>query len=198
MQTDPPATRTRRRLAAGLLLGFALLIASGLATARESGRFDVRSANTRLQDGVHFLTARVDLRLSDEALEALESGVELTVEMQIEVSRNRNLLPDTQIADLSQSYLLSYQPLSQRYLVKNVNSGEQSSHATLFAALNEIGRISTLPLIDDALLRPNGRYDVRMRAVLDRNTLPGPLRLFVFWGDSFRLESEWYTWSLKG
>jgi len=180
------------------LLGFALLIGNGHLTAKESGRFDVRSANTRLQDGVYFLTARVDLRLSDEALEALESGVELTVEMQIEVSRNRNLLPDTQVADLSQSYLLSYQPLSQRYLVKNVNSGEQSSHATLFAALSEIGRISTLPLIDDALLRPNGRYDVRMRAVLDRNTLPGPLRLFVFWGDSFRLESEWYTWSLRG
>ena len=196
MQLNPSATRIRRFIAGGLLLCVALSLAVGSALAR-GGKFDVRSANTGLQDGVYYLTARVDLRLSDEALEALESGVELTVEMQIEVSRNRNLLPDTQVADLSQSYLLSYQPLSQRYLVKNVNSGEQSSHATLFAALSEIGRISTLPVIDESLLRPRGRYEIRMRAVLDRNTLPGPLRLFVFWGDSFRLESEWYTWSLR-
>ena len=196
MHRKPSAIRDRRPVAGCLLLCLSLLLSTGAALA-ETGRFDVRSANTRLQDGVHFLTARVDLRLSDEALEALDSGVELTVEMQIEVSRNRNLLPDTQVADLSQSYLLSYQPLSQRYLVKNVNSGEQSSHATLFAALSEIGRISTLPVIDDALLRPTGRYEIRMRAVLARNTLPGPLRLFVFWGDSFRLESEWYTWSLR-
>ena len=196
MHRNPSAFRDRRYSAGSLLLCLTLLLNTGAALAK-GDKFDVRSANTRLQDGVHYLSARVDLRLSDEALEALESGVELTVEMQIEVSRNRNLLPDTQVADLSQSYLLSYQPLSQRYLVKNVNSGEQSSHATLFAALSEIGRISTLPVIDDALLRPKGRYEIRMRAVLDRNTLPGPLRLFVFWGDSFRLESEWYTWSLR-
>lgn len=196
MHRNSSATRDRRPLAGGLLLCLTLLLSSSGALAK-AGKFDVRSANTRLQDGVHYLSARVELRMSDEALQALESGVELTVELQIEVSRNRNLLPDTQVADLSQSYLLSYQPLSQRYLVKNVNSGEQSSHATLFAALSEIGRINTLPVIDDALLRPSGRYEIRMRAVLDRNTLPGPLRLFVFWGDSFRLESEWYTWSLR-
>jgi len=196
MQLNPSAIRNRRQFAGCLLLCLALFVSGGPLLAK-SGRFDVRSANAGLQDGVYYLTARVDLRLSDEALEALESGVELAVEMQIEVNRNRNLLPDNQVAELSQSYLLSYQPLSQRYLVKNVNSGEQSSHATLFAALSEIGRISTLPVIDEALLRPKGRYEIRMRAVLDRNTLPGPLRLFVFWGDSFRLESEWYTWSLR-
>jgi hypothetical protein len=196
MQLNPSAILTRRHFTGCLLLCCALLVTGGPLLAK-GGKFDVRSANTGLQDGVYYLAARVDLRLSDEALEALESGVELTVEMQIEVNRNRNLLPDNQVAELSQSYLLRYQPLSQRYLVKNVNSGEQSSHATLFAALSEIGRISTLPVIDEALLKPKGRYEIRMRAVLDRNTLPGPLRLFVFWGDSFRLESEWYTWSLR-
>ena len=107
----------------------------------EDGKFDVRSAATRLQDDVYYLTARLDLRFSEEALEALESGVPLTIEMQIKLTRQR-FLPDPEIANLRQSYLLRFQPLSQRYLVKNINSGEQSSHATLFAALNDIGRIT--------------------------------------------------------
>ena len=185
-----------RRLAPWLAwLSLLCLPWPGLA---EDGRFDVRSAGTRLQDGVYFLTARVDLRLSDQALKALSSGVPLTIEMQIDVFRQRGFLPDPQVANLRQAYLLSYQPLSERYVVKYLNSGEQSSHATLFSALNDIGRISALPVLDEALLSQGDSYEIRMRAVLDQNTLPGPLRMLAFWGDSFRLESEWYTWTLKG
>lgn len=190
-----PASKFTRLVPWLALLSLLLL---PLPCVAEDGRFDVRSAGTRLQDGVYFLTARVDLRLSERALEALKSGVPLTIEMQIDVFRQRGFLPDPEIANLRQAYLLSYQPLSERYLVKYLNSGEQSSHATLFSALSEIGRISALPVLDEALLSPSGTYEIRMRAVLDQNTLPGPLRLLAFWGDSFRLESEWYTWTLKG
>jgi hypothetical protein len=196
MQPTFAATRPIQHRAVWLVLCAAVLLFVHAAQAEE-GKFDIRSAATRLQDDVYYLTARVDLRLSDEALEALESGVPLTIEMQINVTRQRSFLPDPEIANLRQSYLLSFQPLSQRYLVKNINSGEQSSHATLFAALNNIGRISTLPVIDAALLQQKNRYEIRMRAVLDQNTLPGPLRLIAFWGDSFRLESEWYSWMLR-
>ncbi len=196
MQQTFAATRPIEHRPGWLLLCLAVLLFLNAAKA-EDGKFDIRSAATRLQNDVYYLTARADLRLSDEALEALESGVPLTIEMQINVSRQRSFLPDPEIATLRQSYLLRFQPLSQRYLVKNINSGEQSSHATLFAALNDIGRISTLPVIDAALLQPKNRYEMRMRAVLDQNTLPGPLRLIAFWGDSFRLESEWYSWMLR-
>jgi hypothetical protein len=180
----------------GLLLAACCLLAASVAAA-QAGRFDIRSAASRLQDGVYFLSARVDYRLSEQALEALESGVSLTVELQIQVFRLRRFLPDAEAAELEQSYQLSYQPLSRRYVIRNLNSGEQSTHATLFSALNDMGRVNDLPIIDESLLEPDARYEIRLRAVLDQNTLPGPLRLLAFWGDSFRLESEWYTWSLR-
>ncbi len=179
------------------LLRLLLLAVLPAISVSANERFDVRSAATQLQNGVYYLTARVDLPLSEEALEALESGLELTIQMQMEVFRQRNFLPDPEIANLRQDYVLSYQPLSERYLVNNKNSGEQSSHATLFAALNNLGRISALPVIDAALLEADSRYEIRMRVVLDQNTLPGPLRLLAFWGNSFRLQSEWYAWMLK-
>jgi hypothetical protein len=178
-----------------LILVWKSLLA-GTALAQE-GRFEVRSAGSRLASGVYYVTARIDYRLSDDALAALDSGVDLTFDVQIEVIRERRFWPDAIAASLQQSYVLSYQPLSERYLLMNLNSGEQTSHATLFAALTDLGRITELPLIDAALLDEDSRYQARLRTVLDQDTLPGPLRLLAFWGSGFRLESEWYGWTLS-
>lgn len=168
----------------------------GTASAQD-GSFEVRSASSRLYDGVYFATARIDYRLSDDALEALDSGVALTVQLQIELTRKRRFWTDPQVARLSQDYSLSFQPLSDRYVVKNLNSGEQDSFATLFSALNNMGRIVDLPIIDAALLSPDSKYEIALRAVLDQNTLPGPLRLIAFWSSGFRLASDWYVWKLN-
>ena len=187
----------RRRFAATLFTVVMLAVAvRPESVMAQKGRFEVRSAASRLSEGVHLVTARIDYRLSDDALAALESGVTLTIQVQIEVIRRRNFRPDGVVATLKQDYELSYQPLSERFLVRNLNSGDQASFATLFSALNTMGRIVELPVIDDALLDPDGRYDIRLRAVLDQNTLPGPLRLIAFWSEGFRLESDWYTWQL--
>jgi len=185
-------------LRAGLIAG-CLIVSTGLlrTASAQDGSFEVRSASSRLYDGVYFATARIDYRLSDDALEALDSGVALTVQLQIELTRKRRFWLDAGIATLRQDYSLSFQPLSDRYVVKNLNSGEQDSFATLFSALNNMGRVVDLPVIDASLLNPDANYEISLRAVLDQNTLPGPLRLIAFWSSGFRLESDWYVWRLN-
>lgn len=191
----PDACRRYPFFGVGVLL-VALAFATSVAFAKGEP-FEVRSATSRLSDGVYFVTARIEYRLSDEALEALESGVVLPIQLQIEVSRVRRLWVDQKVATLKQDYKLSFQPLSERYVIKNVNSGEQESFATLFSALNNLGRVVDLPLIDAALLDSRARHEVTLRVVLDQNTLPGPLRVIAFWSDGFRLESDWKTWTLS-
>lgn len=176
-----------------LLVGFAPL---GVAHAKGQP-FEIRSADTRLYQGVWFANALIDFRLSEDALAALDSGVALTIELQIRLDRVRRFWFDKEIATLQQRFELSYQPLSERYVVRNLNSGEQDSFATLFSALNSMGRIVDLPIIDASLLDADEQYEISMRAVLDQNALPGPLRVFVFWSSGFRLESDWYVWMLN-
>ncbi len=159
--------------------------------------FEVRSADSRLYQGVWFANALIDFRLSEEALDALDNGVALTIELQIHLDRVRRFWVDKEIATLEQRLELSYQPLSERYVVRNLNSGEHDSFATLFSALNSMGRIVDLPIIDASLLDGDERYEISIRAVLDQNTLPGPLRLLAFWSSGFRLESDWYVWMLN-
>lgn len=185
--------RARRRALVGLLALLSLVASPAEAKGKP---FEIRSASSQLTDGVWYATARIEYRLSDDALEALENGVTLTIQLQFEVNRIRRFWVDARVASLKQDYQLSYQPLSERYVIRNLNSGEQDSFATLFSALNNMGRVVDLPIIDASILDADGRYEIAMRAVLDQDTLPGPLRLIAFWSEGFRLVSDWYTWKL--
>ena len=179
----------------------AALLATGGVFAQEElereGYFEVRSAGTELVDGVHLLNARLQLVLSSEALRALSSGVPLTIELQIEIIRVRNWYLDEGEAQLAVRYELEYRPLSQRYIVRNLNSGDQDSFATLYSALNNLGRIQGLPLIDSSLLEARKNYRIRVRARLNTQQYPAPLRLLFFWRDQWQLESEWFEWLLE-
>jgi len=182
-----------------LVVVAALVVGTGLAqdNIEREGYFEVRSATTEVLSGVHTLDARLQLVLSTEALAALESGVTLTIELQMQVIRTRRWMVDDAEAELAVRYELEYRPVSQRYITKNLNSGEQDSFATLYSALNSLGRVQGLPVIDDALLLPNKKYRVRLRAMLNTQQYPATLRLLFFWRGQWQLQSEWFEWSLE-
>ena len=182
-----------------LVLSGLLAPGTGLAQGNieREGYFEVRSASTEIVDGVHTLDARLQLVLSSEALRALESGVTLTIELQLQVIRVRGLLPDDLEAELAIRHELQYSPVSQRYIIRNLNAGDQDSFATLYSALNSLGRVQRLPLIDDAVLDPDAEYRVRARAMLNMQQYPAALRILFFWRGQWQLESEWFEWSLE-
>jgi hypothetical protein len=199
MSDYPSKKKVRRSARALLAAAICVFAASGLAqdAIEREGYFEVRSASTSLSDGVYQLDARLQLVLSSEALDALDSGVPLTIELQLQVIRSRRLYPDATDAELTVRYELEYRPLSQRYIVRNLNSGDQDSFATLYSALNNLGRVQQLPVIDDALLLPDRPYRVRIRAMLQTQQYPAPLRILFFWRSQWQLQSEWYEWSLE-
>jgi hypothetical protein len=183
------------------LIGAAVVLLSGVVLAQSAveraGYFEVRSASTELVGGVHTLDARLQLVLSSEALNALNSGVPLTIELQMQVIRSRRFYLDALDAELAFRFELEYRPISQRYIVRNVNTGNQDSFATLYSALNNLGRVQRLPVVDESLLIPNRDYRVRLRALLATEQYSAPLRLLFFWRDEWQLKSEWYEWKLE-
>ena len=196
-----PSEMERLSLPGRALLVILAVLALSTGLAQESvereGYFEVRSASTRPINGVHTLDARLQLVLSSEALAALASGVTLSIELQIQVIRVRRFLIDDVEAELAIRYQLQYRPLSQRYIVRNLNSGNQDSFATLYSALNNLGRIQGLPVIDDALLSPDRPYRLRLRAMLNTQEYPLILRMLFFWRGQWQLQSEWFEWSLE-
>lgn len=198
------ATRPRRnggdrngiRSALALLGGVLLLCCCLTLPAHARGEFEVRSAYTSLKEGVVYLNAQIHYDLPDGAERALRSGVTLDLEIQVEVDRSRRFLPDRNVASLRQRFTLSYHALSERYVVRNVNSGEQRSFATLAGAREELGDLRDLPVIDKALLSDDVSYEMRIRAVLDRQRLPVPISTIASLFDDWRLASKWFIWRL--
>ncbi len=184
-------------LTSGLMTSLLLLPAEAQDRPDRAGYFEVRSASAALVEGVHELESRLQLVLSADALDALNSGVALRIELNLEVIRIRRFWPDTTGAELLVSYELEYRPLSQRYIVRNLNSGDQDSFATLYSALNNLGRIQALPVVDDSILEPDKTYRIRLRARLSTEQYPAPLRILFFWRDEWQLESEWFEWLLE-
>ena len=80
------------------------LLLTGTVTAQDEtireGYFEVRSASTTLVAGVHALDARLQLVLSNEALDALSNGVPLTIELQMQIIRARRMYFDAVDAEL--------------------------------------------------------------------------------------------------
>lgn len=176
------------------ILLLAGLLASVPAWARETRILDAR---TLLVDGVYRLGAHVDFDFNDTLNDALHNGVPLLIELRIEVLRDREWLWPEMIAELRQRFKLEFHALSRRYLVKNFSTGGQHSFATLEEALNYIGNVYDLPLIDAQLLSPDEAYLVRMRADIDVEALPTPVRLWAYLGSEWSLKSKWYEWRLQ-
>ena len=198
MSLKPARTKKTGVKHALLVLLAVSALGTGLAQDVErEGYFEVRSASTDLVDSVHKLDARLQLVLSSEALAALDSGVTLTIELQLQVIRSRRFLPDDVEAELALRYELEFSPVSQRYIVRNNNSGDQDSFATLYSALNSLGRVQGLPVIDNALLAAEAEYRVRLRAMLNTERYPAALRVLFFWRGEWQLQSEWLEWLLE-
>ena len=187
----PPATAVRLCWKLGLLLGLLWLTAPALAAD-----FRVVDAGTHLEKGVYLLSARLKLHFPDGPLEALQNGVSLTVDLDIQVFRQREWLWDEIAAQLQQRFRLEYHALSRQYVISNLNSGEIKSFSELKLAIDFLSRIERFPLLDASLLPPGGSYLVRLRATLDIEALPVPLQLVAYLSPEWRISSEWYTWPL--
>lgn len=187
----PRTALTISRLA---LILFASLL--GLQAHAQSGNVEIRSAESQLVDGVYQASTRIQFQLSERIEQALANGIGLQVTLSFEIDRVRRFLPDSQIAELRVVNLLRYNKVSERYLLRNENTGQQTSYATIFAALNALGRVDALPLVDAALLSDGRRYRARLRAEVEIADYPTSLRYLLFWRDDWRMSSDWFTWPL--
>ena len=174
-----------------------LLLASVIPTQSQAEGFKILSAETKLKEHVFHLDAKMDLKFSDDALDALRSGVPLIVLINIEVEKDRSWWWDETIAELEQGYLLLYHALSEKYIIHNLNSGAQQNFISLNTALSSLSNIRNFPLIDKNLLDEDDEYYVRLRTYLDIESLPAPMRPIAYISSQWQLESDWFSWPLK-
>ena len=180
-----------------LLLAAGGVAAPGAAAEIGEGEFIIREASdTRLND-VYYIDAQIDYGLNEEAVDALLNGVPLRFDVRVNVVERRRYFLDDTVHTVHSRNELSYHALTQRYVLRNTNSGAQTTFSTMAAALREMGNIERLPVLDAALLNERKRYRFELRTSLEVES-SGPLQVLtsLFWFNDWRIKSEWRRWAL--
>jgi hypothetical protein len=179
-------------LAGALLLTFSAALAFADAL---DGVLRVGSAYVNLDNGVIQLYARVQYPLNPAIREALQDGVTLTFDVEVKVDRVRHLWFNANVVDLTLRRELAYHVVTDRFVVRDVRSGDQKSFDTLKEALAYLGKVDGWPILVEPQL-DGGRYIISVRAGVRRGKLPASLRALLFWTDDWQRVSKWYSWSL--
>ncbi len=138
-----------------------------------------QSLNVRLQQ---------DLKISQQASEALEHGVSLSIRLEMELHNDNNMIV---VRRVTRYFQLRYLPLSERYQLLDEETGNLQVFSRLrhlFAAIGNLDvQLQTGPL-------PPGNYELRTRISLDESRLPSPMQLPAWFSSQWQHDSEWSTW----
>lgn len=173
------------------------LLAVPIPAGAQDDGFVVRTAFTELVDGNYQLYADIDYGLNERALEALENGVPLTFEVEILVLRFRRFMWNETVSEIKKQYQLVYHPLAESFSLRDLHADTQVTYRNFRAAVNELGQISGLPVIEEDALDADSPYQVRMRVRLLVESLPEPMRWLAYLFPHWRQASEWYAWVLR-
>lgn len=178
------------------LICLALLMFACSAFAADD-ELTIHGANIATQNGVYLLDTQLDFTLPKSAEKSVRDGVVMNLSLQIRFDHVRRMWLNENIAVLEQRYALIYHGVSERFLLRNVNSGAQTSYNNFADAIEALKNIKGIPLLDSSLLRNSVRNEVSLRAEIDIRSIPRALGLLLFWVDDFSLKSDWYTWPMK-
>ncbi len=174
------------------LLVFLLLPVPGLAA-----EFEVTRLSTQLLDGSYVMDAEIDFRFSDKALEALQNGVPLTLQIQIQLRREGAWIWEKDELDVRLRYRIRYQALPSVYQVIDLQSKTQQSFVTRESALKALGKLPAFTLVKQEQLQSDRSYLLSLYSELDIEELPLPLRPLAYLTPAWNLSSEWGTWRLQ-
>ena len=205
---DPPGTESPgvdpRARTAWQLLRLALTLAMLLPAAGRSddatpaaGGFAIEHAALRVVGGTCVADARIDFAFSDDNLEAMRNGVALTVIIDIEIRRERGRWWDETLVARALRYRIETNVLTGRYRVRNLHDGNARNYRSLDKVVEGLGRLESVPIIDRARLAADARHTARIRALIDIEALPSPLRPIAYLSPAWRLNSGWFEWRIE-
>jgi hypothetical protein len=189
--------RTRNLTIALLLLAWLIVPRAAVPAAGPlDGEFEVRSAFVVIDRGVLQLNVHVQYPVNDRIRSALQDGVTLAFDLELNVTRHRRLWWNAAVLDMTLRRELTYHTVTDRYVLRNEQGIEQESFPTLEEAIDRLGRVENLPVLVESQLRGEGPWQVAVRAGVRRGRLSDTMRALMFWSDDWHRNSDWYTWTL--
>jgi hypothetical protein len=177
-----------------------LAAALGLATfaAVVAADFKTTEVRPRLTGATLEIAGQLDLALTPKVDEALNKGIPLEILVEVRLFRENNWWWDRKLGDWKLKREIRYHALSGQYLVKlsPLRGEAQESYTSLSDALRALGNLAELRFTLDETPDDEAIHRVLVRASLDIEALPTPLRPVAYTSFAWHLNSGWSQWNV--
>lgn len=189
----PPWRSSPERVAARVAAGVMSMLLAACAARPDAGRLTVQDAALRPAADGAVLALALDCQFGETQRAALEHGIPLVLRIDVAARAAQAWSWPWSRRTATRHVELRYFPLSRRYQLRELESGAERSFAASAYLTDALGALR-LPLpAAFAALDPGSRVELHVR--LDREALPGALRLPAMVTPAWRLPVAEYAWT---
>ncbi len=156
-----------RFVSGALALLLPLMLAAPLRAAED---IEVRTLNVNVRGSTFALEVRASFPADDKMRQALAAGATINMRLQAVIDEKRHYWFDERVVDVALRRELSWNAVSQRYVLcyelKEAECGRRQTFATLDEALVEAGTVEKWPVVVEPQLDPDATYEISVRASL--------------------------------
>ncbi len=168
-----------------------------LSMAVNADEISIERASGRVKDNSYLIGARIKYELGEKVIDAMQHGITLDFDVTVKILEERKFMWDKSIKTEVINFQMEYQPLINRYLVINQNSGSREQLPNLDEALKFLGTINNYNFIPNEIFKADESYAGLIKAELKISTLPLPLQPIAYVTPSWHLKSHWHEWTVR-
>jgi len=175
-----------------LLFAVTVLLASATTTAD----FKILGGGAQITDQHLSSHAKLDLSLDPRSATAVVNGIPITICIDLELVQNKIWPWSITFLEWRYPVKLGYHPLSRRFTVTDQRKKSTAVFHTLGEALRQLGRFSVIEALPAAIAKKKN-LAVRIRARIDKESLPTPLQFMSVLVPSWNQQSQWHEWPVQ-
>lgn len=147
----------------------------------------VTTSNTHL-----LLFAAVTNSFTPEMITGVQNGIPISFVYRIELTKTRNNWFDSSLIDTAVTHTMTYDTLKEEYIIEHSNrKGKISTTRSLEEAKRLMAELNGIRVIPLDQLEPDSPYTLRLKAILEKNTLPLGMHYVLPFTSLWDFETDW-------
>ncbi|MEH0022915.1 MAG: DUF4390 domain-containing protein [Desulfobacter sp.] len=174
-----------------VIIGLNLLVPSNIFADINAVLDNIKLANTRDDLLTYF---EVENAFKEKTAQAVQNGIPTTFTFYVSLYKTTSNLFDKKMADIQIKSTVKYNSLKEEYTVSRPWKDEKPAITKSFeeakAWMTEVDNLKVVPL--DQLVKGD-KYQIRIKAELEKVTLPLSLHYIFFFVSFWDFETDWYV-----
>lgn len=169
-----------------------------ILTAASSGvlGIDIKAVEVSTRSQILYAEPRIDVTFPEDMQAALNAGVGLSLDIDIEVHEPVSYWFDELVMRVRHRFTVERHALSERFLVTDDIRGERWTFKTLDEAAAFLAALPPMAIGEIASLERYPKLVARLRVRLDIESLPAPMRPAVYLSPGWWHGTDWFDWEI--